>query len=133
MLKFSVGLFFFFSIAVTACSSTPSPSTPETIPPTTQVRIPTPTLHTPIPGNTPRPTATARPRALTICLGAEPDSLWLYGSSMLVKNTVLESVYDGPIDPLDYDFQPVILENFPVLQMVMPALIRSQLNRVPGW
>lgn len=115
MLKFSVGLFFYFSIAVTACSSPPSPSTPETIPPTTQVRILTPTLHTPIPGNTPLPTPTARPRELTICLGAEPDSLWLYGSNMLVKNTVLESVYDGPIDALDYDFQPVILEKLPSL------------------
>jgi hypothetical protein len=35
---------------------------------------------------------------LLLCLGAEPDNLFLYGGSMLVKNSVLEAIYDGPID-----------------------------------
>lgn len=76
---------------------------------------PTPTIHKPDPTETPLATITAQPRELTICLGSEPDSLWLYGSNMLVKNTVLEAIYDGPIDALDYDFQPVILEKLPSL------------------
>ena len=31
-------------------------------------------------------------------LGEEPDSLYLYGSNMAVSASVLEAVYDGPID-----------------------------------
>ena len=52
---------------------------------------------------------------LTICLGQEPDSLYLYGSSMLTANSVLQAVYDGPIDNRTYAYQAVILEKLPRL------------------
>ena len=105
-----------------------SPSAqPETAIPTLP-NVPTVTMVPP-----PPPTATATPpvivekatattksppdqeRALTICLGNEPDSLYLYNSQALVSASVLEAVYDGPIDNLTFDYQPVILEKLPTL------------------
>lgn len=61
------------------------------------------------------PTSTPEPKRLTICLGAQPDTLWFYGSQMLVKSTVLEAIYDGPIDSLGFEYHPVILERLPSL------------------
>ena len=52
---------------------------------------------------------------LTICLGQEPDSLYIYGTSMLAASNVLEAVYDGPMDFETYAYQPVILEKIPSL------------------
>ena len=63
---------------------------------------------------TPTPTATPVPqKTLVICLGAEPQSLYLYGDSSQSMWSVLESIYDGPIDTINYEPQPVILENIP--------------------
>ena len=60
------------------------------------------------------PTATPVPqKTLVICLGDEPSSLYLYGNSSQSMWSVLESIYDGPIDTVNYEPQPVILENIP--------------------
>ncbi|MCE5209017.1 MAG: ABC transporter substrate-binding protein, partial [Chloroflexi bacterium] len=62
----------------------------------------------------PTPTATQVPsRNLVICLEQEPASLYLYGSSTRSTASVLESIYDGPFDVLDYEPQPVIFEKMP--------------------
>lgn len=81
----------------------------------TPVRTPTRTATQQPPSETPQPLAAADPRDLTICLGAEPETLFIYGGSMLVQHSILEAIYDGPIDPLGYDFQAVILEKLPSL------------------
>lgn len=63
------------------------------------------------------PSATTKvARSLTICMGEEPKSLYLYGGSGLATHTVLEAVYDGPIDSLNYTFEPVILEQLPTIE-----------------
>jgi peptide/nickel transport system substrate-binding protein len=62
---------------------------------------------------TPLPTATPAPRALTVCLGAEPSTLYLYGGLSSAGRSVLSAVYDGPIDVTGYEYQPVILEKIP--------------------
>ena len=66
-----------------------------------------------------RPTPTHTPqseaRVLTICLGAEPDTLYKYGGTMWVQRNILEAVYDGPIDQNTFAYQPVILEKLPSL------------------
>lgn len=81
-----------------------------------------PVAPTPLPSATPTetplpPTSTPVPSELTICLGSEPESLFLYNgifnASML---TVLEAIYDGPIDYVDYAYQPVILTSIPSLE-----------------
>lgn len=73
-----------------------------------------------VPTETSEPTPTEAPRRLGVCTGAEPDTLYLYGGAMYVGNTIQEAIYDGPIDSLGFDYQPVILEKLPSLQMVTP-------------
>ena len=60
------------------------------------------------------PTPTLVPqKTLVICLGSEPKSLYLYGDSSQSTWSVLESIYDGPIDTVNYQSQPVILVTLP--------------------
>ncbi len=55
-----------------------------------------------------------QPKALTVCLVGEPDTLYLYGGSRLAATRhVMEALYDGPIDNLNYAYQPVILRKIP--------------------
>jgi len=83
------------SVLLSACSGVPGLS-PATATPTTAATA------TPVPQKT-----------LVICLGDEPKSLYLYGDSSQSMWSVLESIYDGPIDTVNYVPQPVILENIP--------------------
>ncbi len=54
------------------------------------------------------------PKSLTICLVGEPDTLYLYGGSHIpATRHVLEALYDGPIDYLNYSYHPVILQETP--------------------
>jgi len=66
---------------------------------------------------TPSPSPTAappEPKVLTVCLVGEPDTLYLYGGSrMAATRHVMEALYDGPIDHLNYTYQPVILQKVP--------------------
>ncbi len=63
---------------------------------------------TPIPTPTPFP-----PRTLTICLGAEPNTLYPLGGPNAAARSVLEAIYDGPIDVIKYQYQHVILRKIP--------------------
>ncbi len=82
-----------------ACSRTPlaDPSPPPT--------EPTPT---------PAPT-TAVPNSMTICLGQEPDTLYVHGGVMLAAGHIRSAVYDGPIDSRSFAYQSVIVEKLPSL------------------
>jgi peptide/nickel transport system substrate-binding protein len=53
---------------------------------------------------------------LVVGQGQEPDTLYIYGGSMLAGTHVLNSIYDGPYEGLDYDYQAVILEKLPLLE-----------------
>ncbi len=90
----------FFLILLSACTATPgqTPLPQESVPPT-------PTLQ---PSATPKP-----PRELDICIGQEPQSLYLYGGASRAMWSVLEAIYDGPIEVVNYTETPVILENIP--------------------
>jgi peptide/nickel transport system substrate-binding protein len=64
----------------------------------------------------PTPTLTATPpppRTLTICLGAEPNTLYPLGSPNAAARSVLEAIYDGPMDVVKYQYQSVILRKIP--------------------
>jgi peptide/nickel transport system substrate-binding protein len=62
------------------------------------------------------PTATPLPpRVLTVCLGQEPTSLFLYGDTTSAAQSVRQAIYDGPFDVYNYEIQPVILEKLPSL------------------
>jgi len=82
---------------VEAASASQTPAAPEATP------TPTPT-PTPVP-----------PRVLTICMGQEPASLFLYGDTSSAARGVLQAIYDGPYDVMNYEMQPVILEKMPSL------------------
>jgi len=52
-------------------------------------------------------------RTLTICLGYEPESLYLYGVYSQSAWSVLEAIYDGPINIVQFEPHPVILTKMP--------------------
>jgi len=81
-----------FPLGAGADASTPTPVLP-----------PTPTL-------TPTPPP---PRTLTICLGAEPNTLYPLGGPNAAALSVLEAIYDGPMDVINYQYQSVILRKIP--------------------
>lgn len=73
----------------------------------------TPVVETPsaVPAT---PTATPEPpRELSVCIGAEPQSLYINSGTSTAMWSVLESIYDGPIDTVGYENQPVLLEALP--------------------
>lgn len=59
------------------------------------------------------------PETLIVCLDREPESLFIYGDAYLFGETggearaVLEAIYDGPIDIVNYRAYPVILRGLP--------------------
>ena len=46
----------------------------------------------------------------------EPDTLYTYGGSMLAGTHILNSIYDGPIEGLNYDYQAVTIKDLPKLE-----------------
>lgn len=70
------------------------------------------------PTETPSPllTPTPAPRSLTICLGEEPNTLYPYGSLNSAARSVFSAIYDGPMDVLEYGYEPIILEKIPSLE-----------------
>jgi peptide/nickel transport system substrate-binding protein len=93
-------------LVLSACSSTPNP--PVFFQKTVLVPV-TPTT-TAIPTASPHP-----PRLLTICMGREPGSLFLYGDPSVAARSVREAIYDGPYDIRGFEVSPVILEKTPSL------------------
>ena len=90
---------------LSACTSSPTPP----------VENPGDPQVTPSPQATATPTATPEPRILTVCLGQEPASLFLYGDNSVAAQSVRSAIYDGPIDRVGHQLQPVVLEKLPAL------------------
>lgn len=111
MFRLASGLIF-ASLVLTACQAAPTP-------------VPTPTVVPATPTPTPPPQ-----RTLTVCLGSEPTSLYLYSGLSQAAWSVLEAVYDGPVDHGSYAYQPVILASIPSLS-AGDAVI-SQVDVKPG-
>ena len=64
-----------------------------------------------------QPTATIiPPKTLVVCLGYEPSSLYIYKDSSRAMWSVLEALYDGPIDTTNFQPEPVILEDLPTVE-----------------
>jgi len=55
----------------------------------------------------------AAPRTMVLCLGQEPDTLYIWGGNMAAAGNVQQAFYDGPIDGNSFAYQPVILEKLP--------------------
>jgi peptide/nickel transport system substrate-binding protein len=61
----------------------------------------------------PLPTPTPAPRSLTVCLGEEPNTLYPYGNPNSPARSVLSAIFDGPIDVVEYGYEPIIIEKIP--------------------
>ena len=55
------------------------------------------------------------PRALTVCLGSEPNTLYPFAGPNDAALSVLAAIDDGPIDTISYENVPVILKKLPSL------------------
>ncbi|NIS81368.1 MAG: hypothetical protein GTO14_14455 [Anaerolineales bacterium] len=94
-----------------SCDVSPEVDVPLTL-------VPTPTAAVHVIEPTPEPPP---PKTLIVCLNREPSSLYiyddtfLYGDTGVEANTILQAIYDGPIDIIEYQPQPVILERLPNL------------------
>ncbi|HET7144721.1 MAG TPA: ABC transporter substrate-binding protein [Anaerolineales bacterium] len=90
-----------FLFVITACGFTSSQiegtGTPSEEPVVTQTTVPEPSM-------------------LTVCLGFEPNTLYPYGGPNAAARSVLAAVYDGPLDMIGYDYQPVILIHLPTIE-----------------
>lgn len=58
---------------------------------------------------------TAVPDTLVLCVQDEPQTLYAYGGASRSMWSVLEAIYDGPIDTRGYEASAVILEKLPSL------------------
>lgn len=78
---------------------------------------------------TPPPSPTPAVRTLNICLGEEPNTLYPYGSLNASARSVLSAIYDGPVDVVEYGYEPIILEKIPNLEdgdaQVSPVTVRA--------
>jgi peptide/nickel transport system substrate-binding protein len=87
--------------------------------------LPNAPTETPAPLPTPTPAA----RTLNICLGEEPTTLYPYGGLNAAARSVLSAVYDGPMDVVGYEYEPVILEKMPDIAdgdaQVSPVTVRA--------
>jgi len=50
----------------------------------------------------------AEPKVMVACLAQEPQTLYNYSESALVKTFVLDALYDSTFDARTYDYQPVL-------------------------
>jgi len=69
---------------------------------------------------------------LVIGQGQEPETLYRYGGSMLAASHVLNSIYDGPVEGLSYDYQPVILEKLPKIEDNTPDAVMETVSVQAG-
>lgn len=69
---------------------------------------------------------------LVIGQGQEPATLYRLGGSMLAASHILNSIYDGPIEGLDYDYQPVIVEKLPKLEDAGSGASLAMVTVQPG-
>ncbi len=67
--------------------------------------------ETAVPTPTPEP-----PSVLTVCMGDEPSSLFMYADTSASARGILQSVYDGPFDNHNGRVDPVILQQIPSLE-----------------
>lgn len=78
---------------------------------------------------TPSPTPVP-PRVLSICMGEEPASLFIYGDTTAAARGILEAIYDGPFDRQNGEILPVILQQTPSIENGGAALLQVEVS--PG-
>lgn len=101
-------------VGIPACISAPAP---------TETPLPVSTL--PVVAT---PTSQPDVSSLTVCLGQEPNSLYPFGELNSAARSVLAAIYDGPIDTIEYEYQPVILTQIPSLENGDAEIVRAEVR-----
>jgi len=52
-------------------------------------------------------------RTLSICLGDEPNSLFLYGDQSTSATIIRQAIYDSPVDQVNFQYSSALLEDIP--------------------
>ena len=65
-------------------------------------------------------------RILSICLGEEPRSLFVYGDQSLSARIIRQAIYDGPVDQIGSGFVPVILEEIPSQENGLVEIVQKE-------
>jgi peptide/nickel transport system substrate-binding protein len=92
---------FVLMLILTACVTTENSPNGEDLTPLAEEDPSQPLVPTPI------------PTSLVVCIGDPPNTLYPYGSPNQAAREVLKAIFDGPIDNLGYQYQPVIVEAVP--------------------
>lgn len=95
-------LIIIFMFVLSACQPQVEPTA------VVQPETETPEVVLPTAVPTPEP-----PKSLVICIGEEPQTLYAYGGNSKGMWSILEAIYDGPIDTVKFMPEPVILEKIP--------------------
>ncbi len=84
--------------------------------PSQPVAATSPTTPPDVVANPVEPEATPQPlRRLTICMGQEPASLFLYADLSLAARNIRQAIYDDPVELVNLPSEPAILEKIPSL------------------
>ena len=62
-------------------------------------------------------------RTLSICLGDEPDSLFLYGNQSSSAAIIRQAIYDSPVDEVDFQYSSSLLEEIPSQSNELVAVV----------
>jgi peptide/nickel transport system substrate-binding protein len=102
----ALGLLVMVAMVLVACQ----PAAPETI---TETVIETVVVEKEVPVEAEMPEE-PMPDTLVVCLGQQPETLYVFGNSMLAMTQVHEAIYDGGpnggIDPNTFAYEPVIFD-----------------------
>lgn len=63
-------------------------------------------------------------------MGQEPNSLYPFGELNTAARNILAAIYDGPIDNVGYEYQPVILTQLPSLENGDAQIVKTKVQ--PG-
>ncbi|TFG47786.1 MAG: hypothetical protein E4H33_05295, partial [Anaerolineales bacterium] len=80
-------------------------------------------LSTPVPSPEPK-------KILSICLGEEPYSLFIYGDQSPSANIIRQAIYDGPVDLVNFESFSTLLEEIPSRENELVRL--TQVEVFPG-
>ena len=103
------------ALALAACAPT---EVVKTVVVTQEVQVAgTPVIQEVVVTATPEPVqpTEAAARTLVICMGQEPDTLYIWGGNMVADVSVQNAIYDGPVETNTFAYQSVIFEKLPSL------------------
>ena len=83
----------------------------------------------PIATTEPTPTATPEPKHLAVCIGSEPDSLYVYGTQSYAKTMVRQALFEDPYTTLTYDYQPWGLAALPSVEDGTAVIVDVNIER----